>query len=266
MVRPPRSFRRFALLTVAGVACSRVGELYLFPLEGGEFRISLGHVALVLLMIAAIPLYSRPASGFFWWLLAVVCDQAVYLVVAERGLGFYSAPSVIGAVAIVALLMASQGALVKRSGAAQGGVGGAGASMRYAAVGGVIAVVLISRAIHSVGVQVGIPNEDRSMMVGGFEVHHINVGVALVWIAALLREGGVVFRAAGVVTTVALTVGLGLVVDQVAFYALREGVDAAYDGTTSRLGAAVGVAVIATVLLAWPSPRVKRVLRQRGRG
>ena len=264
MVQPPRSFRRFALLTVAGVACSRVSELYLFPLEGGAFRISLGHVALVLLMIAAIPLYSRPASGFFWWLLAVVCDQAVYLVVAERGLGFYSAPSVIGAVAIVALLMASQGVLVKRSGAAQGGVSGASASTRYAAVGGVIAVVLISRVIHSVGLQAGIPNEDRSMMVCGFEVHHINVGVVLVWIAALLREGGALFRAAGVVTMVALTVGLGLVVDQLAFYALREGVDAAYDGRTSRLGAVVGVAVIATVLLA--SPLVKQVLRQRGRG
>ena len=251
VVRPTGSCRRFVFLTAAGVACSRVTELYLFPLEGGEFRISVGHVALVLLMIAAVRLYWRRATGVFWWLLAVVCDQAVYLVVAERGLGFYSAPSVIGAVAIVALLLVSQGVIVKkRRGTAKSGVSqcGASASSCYAAVFGVSAVVLISRVMHSVGLQAGIPNEDRSMMISGFEVHHINVGVVLIWVAALLREGGPSSRAAGVVTMVTLTVGLGLVVDQLAFYALREGADAAYDGVTSRLGAVLGVAVIAAVL------------------
>lgn len=250
-----QSFLRFALLTVTGVLCSRVAESYLFPIEWGGFRASLGHVGLLLLTIAATPLFARPAPEFFWFVLAIVCDQAVYLVVAPQGLGFYSAPSVIGSAVMITLLLLSRGALAAghpEAASVAGSPSAIGPRTRFAVLGGVFAVVALSRIVHILGVQAGIPNEGRSMMIAGFEVHHINVGVMLVWVAALLREGRPSTRATVPLVMVTLTVGLGLVVDQMSFYALREAEDIAYGGPISLFGALLGVALI-TVMLRFAS-------------
>lgn len=247
----PQSFRFLAVITLAGVASSRLLEPLMFPVEWAGFRLSFGHLALVMLTIAAPPLYVRSAPPLFWWLLGIICDQAVFLVVAQRGLTFFSPPSLIGSVVLGALLLLSLRALTERRTAKTSTTPVSpeiGQRTRYVIIAGVFATIALLHIVHLVSVHAGIPNEDRSLMVFGFEVHHINLGVLLVWGAALLRGGCLRSHAPTWLTMAILTVGLGLVADQLTFYALRDLVDSAYQGEMSLLGAMLGIVLIAVML------------------
>ena len=251
----PVSFRFLAIVTLAGVACSRLLEPLAFPLEWVGFRLSLGHLALVVLTMAATPLYVRPAPPLFWWLLGIVCDQAVFFIVAQRGLTFHSPPSLIGSAMLCTLLLISLRILAGRRAKKTSATPASPEirhGTRYVILAGVVTVVALLHVVHLVSVEAGIPNEDRSLMVFKYEVHHINLGVLLVWATALLRGGWLRSRTATLLTMAMLTIGLGLVADQFSFYALRDVVDSAYHGRISLLGAFLGIALIAVTL-----PRVQ---------
>jgi len=122
--------------------------------------------------------------------------------------------------------------------------------MRNVAWFGMVLMLAIGgfRLAQAVALHTGIPNEDRSLMFHGYEIHHINTGLVLIYVAACCLYcdiGG--RRIRGVIFGI-LAAGIALVNDQVVYYALKNVSDAAYNGIESLVGA-VAVSSVQLLLL-----------------
>ena len=106
-------------------------------------------------------------------------------------------------------------------------------------------VVVASQAGNRILRAAGVPNADRSLMLGGYEIHHINYGLLLLPLAHLAftrtgdRTGTRPFSVAFI------GVALGLIADQCVYYMLRAVTDDAYFSVPVVLGAVGGLVLIA---------------------
>lgn len=108
--------------------------------------------------------------------------------------------------------------------------------------------IVIFRIFHHVQVSLGVPNTERSLLLGGQEIHHIvpgSIGCFAIGLLLLANPDLAWWR------TIAAALGilLGTVADQVLYYCLAEVTDAAYDGVPSTVGAVVFGVLYATFLL-----------------
>jgi len=115
------------------------------------------------------------------------------------------------------------------------------------ALGTMIAVVIVFRLHHKLMVTAGVPNEDRSMLVNGYEIHHIASGSVVLLLLGLAAQ--VAPRmAASTVFAAAVGGGIGMVGDQVVYYSLLEVSDASYGSTFSLVGSLTFVLIYAVLI------------------
>ncbi len=251
MGRKTVALKSFLVPILAGICLSRIIQPLFFPLDIGTFSIDFGHVSILAATIYATLLYGGVESRFFWMSLSSSFDQLVYLAVkANQTADFFSAGSVTGSLAFVALSVFVSRWYKPFSAALGTTEVSKRNSMRNVAWFGLVLVLAIGgfRLAQAIALHTGIPNEDRSLMFHGYEIHHINTGLVLIYVAACClycdiggrRTRGVIFGL--------LAAGIALVNDQVAYYALKNVSDAAYNGVESLVGA-VAVSSVQLLLL-----------------
>ncbi len=94
----------------------------------------------------------------------------------------------------------------------------------------------------------GIPNEERSLMLNGYEVHHIVTGTVLFVIATLMIITPPV-KEAFFVAFVLAAIGLQFAADEWSYYFMEVVDDAAYFSSTSWIGAIIAETIL--ICSAW---------------
>ncbi len=251
MGRRTVALKSFLVPILAGICLSRIIQPLFFPLDIGTFSIDFGHVSILATTIFATLLYGGLESRFFWMSLSSSFDQAVYLAVkANQPADFFSAGSVAGSLAFATVSMLISHWYKPLSATLGTEIMSRRNSMRNVAWFGMVLVFALGgfRLAQAIALYTGIPNEDRSLMFHGYEIHHINTGLVLIYVAACCLHCGIVSRRTRGVIFGLLAAGIALVNDQVAYYALKNVSDAAYNGTESFVGA-VAVSSVQLLLL-----------------
>jgi hypothetical protein len=234
----------------------------LFPVHTGPFAILPGHLALTLwpvIMIAGIVRRSHAwiaPSGFLTGVISssllqmtLIADgmshSVPFFVMARRAmLGFLPALA-LGTMAFVSLHHnRKQKAAVPSKGNS------------ITAISALILTVFSLRGFHYILLAYAVSNSERSLMLAGVEIHHIVTGMIASYCLWLIAQ-----RYPRVMTAnlYALFIGitLGLVADQVLYFALSEVTDAAYAGKASTLGAVFFPILYAAWLrYSWLRPRL----------
>jgi hypothetical protein len=99
----------------------------------------------------------------------------------------------------------------------------------------VLLVALVTVAVYRYGYysMLDVPNEERSLILLGYEIHHINIGVlVLAILVPLIKE----FRKSFFFAT-AVGFGYGSIIDQGGYYNLSEISDTSYGGMLSTISA-----------------------------
>lgn len=109
-------------------------------------------------------------------------------------------------------------------------------------------VVVLNQAFNRVALSAGVPNDERSVLIAGFEVHHLNWGVILLVLTPTLSGPSVGHALAEKLIIFALGVGNGLVLDQWLYYMRVVVTDETYFAPSTLLSAIAGTGV---ALAAW---------------
>ena len=121
-------------------------------------------------------------------------------------------------------------------------------------------VIAVSRLLQMAALSCGIPNEGRSLIISGYEIHHTNYGLLLIYVsghlfyfcsAAKLKNAALVL----------LALGIALVYDQISYYAMSSITDAAYLSPASYAGA-ITIAAIPIIILFWQTCQPTRTARR----
>ena len=87
-----------------------------------------------------------------------------------------------------------------------------------------LVIVLFYQISNRLLLAQGVPNEDRSLMLWGLELHHINIGILGLLAVPFVSNNGRLFS----LFTILLGVSCGMVWDQWLYFTLNEVTDAAY--------------------------------------
>lgn len=250
---PASTAGRLAVGYLAGVLLARVAGLVL-PLDLGPFAVTLSLVAFPVLFWTGAKLAMRPrAPGTTRTRLAlavaagVVGDELVFLAIRVDGVEYWSPTSLAGSAAIATLALGVVAGLSLAGDEDRPDVPGrrlaALSSLAVAAgyVGYRVSQVYLRRA--------GVPNEDRSLILAGHEIHHATTGSLLLVVAALAlasrRLGTRAHRAAAL----GFAVGAGFVADEYPYLFYPVMTDELYFEPLSMVGGFVTTGTIIVFLL-----------------
>lgn len=245
---PQSAVGRLAFGYVAGVSLARLLGLIL-PVRVGPFAVTLSILAFPVVFWTGARLAVRPQATDPRTRVAltggvgVVGDELVYLAARAEGVGYWSPLSLAGSVAVGMVALALVGLLASRSDEDLPTTPGrwltALSTLAVAAsyVGYRVSQVYLRRA--------GVPNDERSLVLAGFEVHHASTGSLLLVVGAIaLAVPGLdnrVQRAAALI----FAVGAGFVADEYLYLFYPVMTDELYFGLPSLVG---GVAATGTVM------------------
>lgn len=213
---------------VLGLAVTWIWELFLGGIPVAGHVLHPGLLAYVALMAMALPVvWKGTAPAWQWaWFFASAVVLAELPLLAARSSQDPEPGRLLGIGTLIALVFLLPPAFIG-GGRVQRGV----ASPRVAA--GVWAVAMLTigacQGSNRLARVLGIPNEGRSLIVGGLEIHHLNFGVLLLVASVLLLSR---FPASlpwwrGLLLGV-LGVAVGLIADEWLYYAATEVTDQAY--------------------------------------
>jgi hypothetical protein len=249
--------RRFLGGYLAGVFLTRIVWVAL-PLDVGPFAFTLSVLAFPVLFWTATERIANP-HGFdershlaFAVAAGVVGDEAMYLALRAEGLTYWSQGSLLGsAVSIVAV-----GALAAVAYWSDGLVE-AVSRRATTAVAGVVALSFVGfRASQEYLRASGVPNEERSFVLYGHELHHASTGTVMLLTGVGLLAVRGVDRRIRLLGTALLAVGLGFVADQYTYMFFATLDDAAYFTLASYLGGALATGSL--ILLVFYHVRMAR--------
>lgn len=241
---------QFLLGTIGGLVFSRLLEPFFFPWNLGSFSIHLGHIAAVGIVVSATYLYRRRIPTSLWFSLAIFFDQMAFLIAArEIEFGFFSPASWAASAALILLNISVYKILSRTKGMSAPDEPAFGLGQCAKTIISIVLVVAGFRVFQFLMLQADMPNEARSIVIGGLEIHHINLGVMLVWTAAMLTAFAGRTRKTRLITGIILTIGIGMMVDQLTYYALRSVSDKAYLELASTVGAVGGLVLVSIALI-----------------
>lgn len=243
---------RLALGYVAGASLARLLGVVL-PVRVGSFAVTLSILAFPVVFWAGTRLAVRPRATDFWTQVAlaggagVVGDELVYLATRAEGVGYWSPLSVTGSVAVGLVALVLVGVLASRRNGDPPVTPGrwltALSTFAVAAsyVGYRVSQVYLRRS--------GVPNDERSLVLAGYEVHHASTGSLLLVVGALaLCVPGLdkrVHRGAALV----FAVGAGFVADEYLYLFYPVMTDELYFGVPSLVGGVVATGTVMGFLL-----------------
>ena len=238
-----------------GVLAARATGL-LVPVTVGPFELTLSAVAFpVLFWLGAVATVrpeamDAPRRALLAVAAGVVGDELVHVGLRGEGVEYWSALSLAGSltIGVVALAVVAVGLVWRRE--RQPSV----SRRRVAAVSS--AVVACSylgfRASQILLARSGVPNDQRSLVLLGFEVHHATSGSLLVVFGALLLGVGGRTRRTHQVVAAGFALGCGFVADELPYLFYPVMTDGLYFGPAAVVGGALSsVAVIASYTAQW---------------
>jgi hypothetical protein len=228
---------------LAGVLAARLVGLA-GPIPVGPFAVTLSAAALPVLFWTTTKLAVRPRAQSQRTRLAlavaagVVGDELVYLALRQAGVGYWGPLSLAGTVVMAG------GALGIVAVIAVWGPDGEGPSMpdRWlpVAAGAAVALSFVGYRASQLYLKAqGVPNDDRSLVVASYEVHHVSTGSVLLVLAAVALTSPRLRRRWHRVAALAAAVGCGFVADEVPYVFYPTMTDDLYFGTVSTVGAAL---------------------------
>jgi len=240
---------RLAAGYLAGVALARLANLVL-PLGVGAFAFTLSVVAFPVLWWTAAKFAVDPEAGAERVRLAlavaagVAGDELLYLAVRASGVDYWSVPSVASSAVLAGSVLALVVAVDRRAGEGSPPAPG----RRFVAfLGGIVGLSLVGYRVSQTYFRLrGVPNEERSLVLYGHEIHHASTGTLLLVVGALVLASRGLDRRVHRLAAVAAAVGLGFVADEYTYLFYRVMTDARYFGDVSLAG---GIAATATVIV-----------------
>lgn len=244
---PPPGPARLIVGYLAGVGLARVSGVVL-PLDVGSFAVTLSVLAFPVLWWATAALAVNPdgAGERLGFALAVAAgvagDELLYLAVRAGGVTYWSEASLAasGVLVVVAVVVVT---LVDWAGEDAPPT----TPNRWFAglLTGIIALSLVGyRVSQTYFRMVGVPNEQRSLLVYGHEIHHASTGTLLLVVGGLVLASRGIGRRVHRVAAVVAAVGCGFVADEYPylFYAIMT--DSRYFGRISVLGAVIATGTV----------------------
>jgi hypothetical protein len=217
-------------LVLLGCALARLGTAWL-TLSLGHYTIHPANIAVVALAVWFPVRHANPWFSRLWYvMLGIALDGMVFLII-KSSYGYYSSPAIYGAAALLAIYILASVSI--RSPISQDFDDVHPRVMLLCAAIIILVLRLVDFAIAE------IPNEARSLFIGGFEIHHINGGVVgLILLDHLRRPRSPFLRS---IHDIAAGTAMGSVLDQGLYYALSEVSDVAYREPASLIGALAGL-------------------------
>lgn len=243
---------RLAVGYLAGVCLARASGLVL-PLEVGSFALTLSVCAFPVLWWASAKLAVNPrgAGERLRVALAVAAgvagDELLYLAVRAGGVTYWSAAS-LAASGVLVVAAVTAVTLVDRTGDDDPPTA---PDRRFAGLlAGVVALSLVGYRVSQTYFRLaGVPNEQRSLLVFGHEIHHASTGSLLLVVGALvLASRGIGYRTHRL-AAVATAVGCGFVADQYPYLFYAVMTDSRYFGDVSSVGAVLATGSVIGFLL-----------------
>ncbi len=243
MEQPATSLgRRFGLILL-GWLVSRLVLAWFPPVQAAGLFIHPSALAFPALVVASFAVvYGRRGDhATFWLSLGWTADVLVWLCVRPgtgwKEFGFWDAPVLIGSgIGLAAVLVATGlAALVGRREHRTPAL--LPLSLPLVSLTAVVVTVFTRIPYYTMA---DVPNEERSLMILGVEIHHINPGGLLLIVVALWATTRL--RPLGLRTLMAVVFGVGMsfVLDESVYYALDQVSDEAYGGVASYVGAVGG--------------------------
>lgn len=246
---PDSTVGRLAVGYLGGVCAARLFGL-VGPADVGPFALVLSVVAMPVLWWTGTKLAVRPrapdrrrtrlalavAAG-------VVADELVYLALRQAGVGYWDPRSLAGSVVLAAAVTA----VVVGFAAAGDGQGVAPTPGRWLSLasGAAVALSFVGYRASQLYLRArGVPNEERSMVLAGYEIHHVSTGSVLLVLGAVALASPGPGRRWHRVAAVAVAVGCGFVADEYPYVFYPEMTDALYFGAVSTAGGAVATVTV----------------------
>jgi hypothetical protein len=246
---PPPGPTRLVVGYLAGVCLARASGLVL-PLEVGSFALTLSVCAFPVLWWATAKLAVNPrgAGERLRVALAVAAgvagDELLYLAVRASGVTYWSTAS-LAASGVLVVVAVTAVTLVDRTGDDDSPTA---PDRRFAGLlAGVVALSLVGYRVSQTYFRLaGVPNEQRSLLVFGHEIHHASTGTLLLVVGALVLASRGIGHRTHRLAAVAAAVGCGFVADQYPYLFYAVMTDSRYFGDVSAVGA-----VLATGSVIW---------------
>lgn len=231
------SFFSWGYAYLLGVFLARVSWL-LFPIQLDQFQFYLSSPAILLMTWCAIRIaicwpqkISKKDSLCFVVCVGIVFDQLIYLIVREdSSFGAFGSVSLLGSFLIGAVFLIFSFLLSIRTGIETKDKDLTKPSTRVIILFVTIQFITILgyRFINIYMFENGIPNSDRSLMLSGFEIHHIVTGAIILAIGVSLivfSRGSRVFYRVGFLM---VSIGIPMVTDEWLYYSYSTVTDERY--------------------------------------
>jgi hypothetical protein len=249
----PYTSKGYLLPILSGVILSRTMQVLFFPVRIGVFSIDFGHLTILLMVIGSTLLLLERKNVLLWVGVGGSFDQFVYLILkGNPEIQFFSIESIAGSTVFVALsvLVFMRVSHKNPDGNRYRPPIGKFERRKRIVVHGVITILVILsfRLSQILLVKTGISNESRSILFMGYEIHHINSGLILVYIIShILYFLDIKHFKSSIL--ILLSIGIALINDQISYYALENISDAAYLSIESLSGA-ISISIFQIIVLA----------------
>jgi hypothetical protein len=241
-----KGLKEYLIPILCGILLSRLLQPLLFPLEIGIFAVNLGNIGFSLLILCGTLLIAGIKTRWIWVGMAMAFDQMIYLICKSNpSFRFFSIQSILGSLIflVISILFIMFFDVQSRPRIYRS------LKSRFFYVFLVAIVIGIFRISQLWLYKMGVSNEHRSIILLGFEIHHINLGLLMVWISAHIIYFFPLPEKLKRISTILLAVGIAFISDQISYYALKEITDISYNEFPSFIGAVSALILIAVLLV-----------------
>jgi hypothetical protein len=240
-----KGLKEYLIPIIFGILLSRVLQPLFFPLEIGIFAINLGNIGFFLLILCGTLLITGIKTRLIWVSMAIAFDQMIYLICRSNpSFHFFSIQSILGSIIflIISILFIMFFDVQFQTEIY------AGLKSKIFFILLVIIVISGFRLSQFLLYKIGVSNESRSIIFLGFEIHHINFGLIMVWVSAHLIYFFPLTEKLKKISTILLAVGIAFILDQISYYALKKITDISYNEFPSLIGA-ISILILFMILL-----------------
>lgn len=246
-----KAFKSYLIPILFGVIFSRIIQFLFFPINVGKFSFDFGHISILSLVISSTLLLLGIKHIFLWISLGSSFDQLIYLIIKDNSTQtFFSAYSIFGSLIFIMLSVLLFLFIYKDIDQNDRNIPIDFFYKKNRIIIHCITtflVILVFRISQILLIKAGIPNENRSFMILGYEIHHINHGLILIYITSNILYF-FNFKRYNILILILLSIGIALINDQITYYALKNVSDEAYLGFESLIGA-IGVSICQILIL-----------------
>ncbi len=236
------SKNRTQLIVLAGSCLTFLWELTLWAVPLGDRVVQPGMLAYVVLMFASLPAIGAAVGSrlrdVWFGAAAVVLTDLPAMATRASGLG-QPIRDLVGGALIAACILLPLAAWCRQKTRRSRITVSEVLTSWFAAMAAVVVFQWFNRSARAAGV----PNEERSVMLGGVELHHINWGIILIVVVVMISASIELAMLWRMLLAAVTGFGVGMILDEWFYYMARQVTDDAYFETVTW-ASAVGLGVL----------------------